>query len=402
MRVLCVVCLLLSVFNCIAQTPDVSVTVSNKSVYVGQLNQIKVTILVPTWLTKPLYFNEVEDVNLISLNSEKSAYPYSKQIQGKTWSGVIKEFNVIPMKDGQFTITIPPIDVHFMGEHQNTIKHTIAAQTVTFSATIPLKAKSLSPLIIAENITLNEQINAPNPLIKGSVLERIVTLEISGTSGIFIPELLSEMSSTQIKAYSPNLKVNDRQDARSSALISTVTQSQNILLLEDGNINLTGISLNYYQPSSDTVKTIKSEITRLNVEKASRSTQQTLIIIGFISVCLVGLIIFRERFVNVLNQVKHRFTTSEWYLYYQSKQALTHDHKHALLLYLKWQAHWQATLCENHLLWQNAKQLQSNFEQVIYFEKSDSQLVDELKQLRLRLTALSSKKPATLDPLNPK
>lgn len=402
MRVLCVVCLLLSVFNCIAQTPDVSVTVSNKSVYVGQLNQIKVTILVPTWLTKPLYFNEVEDVNLISLNSEKSAYAYSKQIKGKTWSGVIKEFNVIPMKDGQFTITIPPIDVHFMGEHQNTVKYTIAAQTVTFSATIPLKAKSLSPLIIAENITLNEQINAPVPIIKGSVLERIVTLDISGTSGIFIPELLSEMSSTQFKAYSPNLKVDDRQDARSSALISTVTQSQSVLLLEDGNINLTGISLNYYQPSSDTVKTIKSEITRLNVEKASRSTQQTWIIIGFISVCLVGLIIFRERFVNVLSQVKHRFTSSEWYLYYQSKQALTHDHKHALLLYLKWQAHWQATLCENHLLWQNAKQLQSNLEQAIYFEKSDSQLVDEFKQLRLRLAALSSKKPETLDPLNPK
>jgi len=402
MRILCVTCLLLSVFNCIAQTPDVSITVSNKSVYVGQLNQIKVTILVPTWLTKPLYFNEVENVNLISLNSEKSAYAYSKQIQGKTWSGVIKEFNVIPMKDGQFTITIPPIDVHFMGEHQNTIKHTIAAQTVTFSATIPLKAKNLSPLIIAENITLNEQINAPVPIIKGSVLERIVTLDISGTSGIFIPELLTEMSSTQFKAYSPNLKVNDRQDARSSALISTVTQSHSVILLEDGNINLTGISLNYYQPSSDTVKTIKSEITRLNVEKASRSTQQTWIIIVFISVCLVGLIIFRERFVNLLSQVKHRFTSSEWYLYYQSKQALTHDHKHALLLYLKWQAHWQATLCENHLLWQNAKQLQSNLEQAIYFEKSDSQLVDEFKQLRLRLTALSSKKPATLDPLNPK
>lgn len=402
MRNLYVVCLLLSVFNCIAQTPDVSVTVSNKSVYVGQLNQIKVTILVPTWLTKPLYFNEVEDVNLISLNSEKSAFAYSKQIKGKTWSGVIKEFNVIPMKDGQFTIKIPPIDVHFMGEHQNTIKHTIDAQTVTFSATIPLKAKSLSPLIIAENITLNEQINAPEPITKGSVLERIVTLDISGTSGIFIPELLTEMSTTQLKAYSPNHRVNDRQDARNSALISTVTQSQSVLLLEDGNINLTGISLNYYQPSSDTVKTIKSEITRLNVETAARSTQQTWIIIVFISVCLVGLIIFRERFVNVLNQVKHRFTTSEWYLYYQSKQALTHDHKHALLLYLKWQAHWQSTLCENHLLWQNAKQLQSNLEQAIYFEKSDSQLVDEFKQLRLRLTALSSKKPATLDPLNPK
>ena len=402
MRNLYVVCLLLSVFNCIAQTPDVSVTVSNKSVYVGQLNQIKVTILVPTWLTKPLYFNEVENVNLISLNSEKSAFAYSKQIKGKTWSGVVKEFNVIPMKDGQFTITIPPIDVHFMGEHQNTIKHTIAAQTVTFSATIPLKAKSLSPLIIAENITLNEQINAPEPITKGSVLERIVTLDISGTSGIFIPELLSEMSSTQFKAYSPNHRVNDRQDARNSALISTVTQSQSVLLLEDGNINLTGISLNYYQPSSDTVKTVKSEIIRLNVETAPRSTQQTWIIIVFISVCLLGVIIFRERFVNLLSQVKHRFTTSEWYLYYQCKQALTHNHKHALLLYLKWQAHWQATLCENHLLWQNAKQLQSNLEQAIYFEKSDSQLVDEFKQLRLRLTTLSSKKPATLDPLNPK
>lgn len=402
MRILCVVCLLLSVFNCIAQTPDVSVTVSNKSVYVGQLNQIKVTILVPTWLTKPLYFNEVEDVNLISLNSEKSAYPYSKQIQGKTWSGVIKEFNVIPMKDGQFTITIPPIAVHFMGENQNTIKHTIAAQTVSFSAAIPIKAKILSPLIIAENITLNEQINAPDPLIKGGVLKRVVTLEISGTSGIFIPELLSEMSTTQFKAYSPNLRVNDRQDARSSALISTVTQSQSVLLLEDGNINLTGLSLNYYQPSSDTVKTIKSEITRLNVETTARSTQQTWIIIGFISVCLLGLIILRERFVIVLSQLKHRFTSSEWYLYYQSKQALTHDHKHALLLYLKWQAHWQATLCENQLLWQNAKQLQTNLEQAIYFEKLDSQLVDEFKQLRLRLTALSCKKPATLGPLNPK
>ncbi|MFY8351284.1 hypothetical protein AAEU29_12165 [Pseudoalteromonas sp. SSM20] len=401
MRVLLSVFLLSFVSCTYASTLNVTVTLSQKKQIVGQVNYIKVSVLVPTWLTKPLYFNEIDAVNLISVNTNKSAYPISNKVNGTTWSGVMKEYAVVPMAAGNYSITIPAITVHYMGENKQNLTHKIPPQQVQIQAVIPKVAKQLVPLIIAEDIILEDVVQAPEPLIKGSVLTRKVTVKVSGTSGLFIPPLLSDGSTPSLKRYTMSNHVDDNLNARKGELLSTVTQSQNIMLLQTGDSKFENIEIRYYQPSSDSIKTVSSKKHHLVVKKAPLTKQQkwalSLVIISLLIIVFVSRKQLLSLYLSTLCLIKN----SEWYLFHKTRKTLKQNPVDAYDLYFAWQNHWQKEIEENSLVSQNAVLFQTALDEARYFNKHPDQLDKHFMQLRLRLKQAANTNKARLNSLNP-
>ena len=236
--------------------PVVSSSVDRAEVQVGESVVVRIKVLVPTWFTKSVYFDEVEALNVISLAVNKSSYPTSERIGNATWSGVIKEYTLIPMIGGRFQVPLPELTLHYSGADNQKAVVQITPEPVSFTATVPAGAASLTPLIIAQDLTLQQELTIEQPAAVGQSFNRKITASISGTSALFLPPLLSQNNSANLQSYPQSPQVNDSVDSRSGEVSGTRIDTQELIISEAGQVVLPDIEVRYYDLDTGTVQSV--------------------------------------------------------------------------------------------------------------------------------------------------
>ena len=79
------------------EQPVVRVEVTPETVIVGESAQMTVTVLVPTWFTRPLVYPSFELANAMTRLPADSSYPIRERVGNESWSGIVRSYEIYPL-----------------------------------------------------------------------------------------------------------------------------------------------------------------------------------------------------------------------------------------------------------------------------------------------------------------
>ncbi|WP_226667563.1 BatD family protein [Microbulbifer aggregans] len=240
-----------------AEAPRIDSKLSDTEAVPGQSISLFVTILVPTWMTQPADFPEFDQPNLSVTLPSRSSQAVSQVIDGTTWSGVTREYLIIPLAPGTYHLPAAQIKLAYKnpdgGEDLQTTLE-LAPPPITVSA--PQGAEGLNPFIAARDLTLTQEIEGePEKLRAGDAFSRTVTATIDGSTVMFIPQLLNSRSPDGLAAYPDTHKAEDKTDPRTDA--TTGTRTERVTYVAESGVRgtLPAVTLRWYDLDDGTIKT---------------------------------------------------------------------------------------------------------------------------------------------------
>ncbi|WP_223421500.1 BatD family protein [Tateyamaria pelophila] len=175
-----------------AQDPRITVTADQEEVVVGQPYLLRIEVLVPTFMPSAPVFPTFEMPGLIVRLPEKSTLPVSEKIDGDTWSGVTRTYRIYPTRAGEIEISAQTLSLVYKNTDTNEdVSLTVDVPATTIRATVPQGARALDPLIIAQEVTIDQSWQvAEGALAVGDAVVRALDISVDGASALFVPPLL--------------------------------------------------------------------------------------------------------------------------------------------------------------------------------------------------------------------
>ncbi len=248
------------------QQPIVETELDKSEVVPGQYVTLRVTVLVPTWLPRPVEFPSMEAPNLRVRLPERSTGPTSRTIDGVEWSGVSRSYLISPMVAGTFDIPAQNIPVTYAIPGSSDAAHAnLQTQPVRITGVVPQGAEGLDPFIAVDSLKLTQEVSQPTTgLQPGQSVKRTVTTQIEGASPIVLPRLMPEVQIDGIAVYpdEPSVSEDDNRGVLSGTRSETAT-----LMAEGGTTGrVPGIELRWFNLKSGTIETATLDGFDISVE----------------------------------------------------------------------------------------------------------------------------------------
>ncbi|WP_295800034.1 BatD family protein [uncultured Microbulbifer sp.] len=302
-KVTCLLLLVLVAGPGLAQSssprPIIETSLSQSETVPGEAVTVTVTILVPTWLTEPVEFPQVDNTNLSITTPGRSTVSVSREINGNTWSGVTRYYRLIPLAPGRYALPQQNLTLHYKNpQGGDNIQGTVAIPTITLNARAPKGAENLKPFIAATGLTLEQQIDGnPEKLKPGDSFSRTVTATIEGSTVMFLPPMQGTGAPQGIAAYPDTPQAKDTQDGG-------VRREKVTYVVESaGGGELPAITLRWY--NLDTGKIESTEVAAVTVRagKPPLSSRVSLwnlalLLVGTAMLWMLGWYYARPRFVR--------------------------------------------------------------------------------------------------------
>ncbi|MBY6211929.1 BatD family protein [Microbulbifer agarilyticus] len=250
--------------------PIVQSALSQSDIAPGQAVTFRVTVLVPTWLSRPIEFPQFDSPNLSVTQPEKSTVSTSQTINGKTWSGVTREYQVVPLTPGTFQLPLSSLEVHYRSpQNDRDIVTNVPLPAQTLTVTAPKGAEDLRPYIAARDLTLTQKIDGePDKLRPGDSFSRTVTATIQGSTVMFIPLLQNQTNVDGIAAYPDTPQAIDHSDFRDSG---TGKRTEKVTFVAEAPTRgeLPAITLRWYDLDDGSIQTASVDALKIRVKGAS-------------------------------------------------------------------------------------------------------------------------------------
>ena len=251
--------------------PQVSASVTPQQVAPGQSARLRITVLVPTYMPKPVVFPSLDMANLQVALPERSTTPSSERIDGQTWSGVTRSYQLTPLAPGNFVLNREPLEVTYSNSDDGTpITQQLNLPPLALTTTVPDAARELDPYVAATSLHLEQTLNIvhadtthadslqdeanndetksdetkdkastddlatftdtasasvsdgkqPIQLQSGDSLRREISITLEGGSALLIPALLDDTAPVGLGAYpeSPKVDMNANGGSRREAI----------------------------------------------------------------------------------------------------------------------------------------------------------------------------------------
>lgn len=235
--------------------PKVTAELSTETVAVGQPVVLRITVLVPTWMPSPPVFPSFETPNLMVRLPERASGPVSQKIDGQTWSGISRAYRLYPMVPGRFTMPSQKIElVYAAPPTPDPVSTSVTLPELTFVASVPEDARDLSPLIVAQGLTLTEELEGfEDTLAPGDAVTRTITTKVTGTSPLFVPPLLAPFANEAIQPYPKEATVTESENRGilSGVRVDTVTY----VARYGGQVILPEIQVQWFDIENDAIVT---------------------------------------------------------------------------------------------------------------------------------------------------
>ena len=194
--------------------PVLRVALEETETIAGQPLNLRITVLVPTFMPKPPVWPSFEAPNLLVRVPPRGGGPTSERIGGRTWSGVSRLWRITPMVPGDFSIPPQTVLVTWADPETNKPRRdALRTEPLALRGKLPDGAEGLSPFIGARSVELTQKIEGePATMKPGDSVKRTVTARVSGTSPMFLPDLLPSVVVEGIAAYPDTPIVNEKEE----------------------------------------------------------------------------------------------------------------------------------------------------------------------------------------------
>ena len=249
--------------------PIVRTEVSQTALVPGQSVTFRITILVPTWLTKPVDFPVFDRPNLSVNLPDRSTVSTSETIDGKTWSGVVRDYQLVPMTPGTFALPPTNLEVHYRNpDGADDIIHKVPLTAESLTVTAPKGTEQLKPFIAARDLKLEQQIDGePGQLRPGDSFSRTVTAKIQGSTVMFVPQLLNTSAPAGIAVYAATPTASD-DDAGGSDDSGVREEKVTYVAESPARGTLPAIELQWYDLDDGSIQTSVVEAVNIRVRGA--------------------------------------------------------------------------------------------------------------------------------------
>jgi len=240
--------------------PRLSVELAEGDIIVGQPLTLRMKLLVPSWMPKPPVWPTLEVPSLLVRLPERASTPVSETIDGDTWSGISRAYRLYPLEVGGYEIPGQSLIVTYADPGKpDPIQSEMALEPIRFEAVLPKGAEGLDPPIVANGLTLEQQIEGGPDLATGDAVTRIVTASIKGTTPILLPALLPDLTPVDgpdpapLRAY-PKEPVVAQSEQR-GVLSGSRTETTTYVAQGGGSVKLAPIIVNWFNLDSGKVET---------------------------------------------------------------------------------------------------------------------------------------------------
>lgn len=206
--------------------PIIETVLESETAIPGQSVTMRVTVLVPTWLSVPIEFPSFEVPNVRVRLGDRSTTAISRLVDGEQWSGVSRRYRLSPMIAGNFRVPQQNLRVNYADPGKPTaISIILQTAPLRIAGVVPKEGEQLRPFIAGNALTLRQELSGPATALRtGDSLTRTVTATITGASPIMLPRLIPEIDIPGIRAYPGEPKVieTDERGELSGQRIETV------------------------------------------------------------------------------------------------------------------------------------------------------------------------------------
>jgi len=273
-----------------AEEPRVSVELQADSTVVGQPLVLRIKVLVATWLPAPPVFPDLEMPSLMVRLPERASGPVSERIDGETWSGVQRAYRLYPLSEGVFTLPRGDIAITYAEPGKtDPIAYKTALPDISFTATLPAGARTLSPPIVATGFTLEQTVEGETGLSVGDALTRSLVAGIAGTTPVLIPRLSPDIDAGAVRGYPKDPVVTEMEQR--GVLSGTRREDITYVAQDDGTVVLPAVSFDWFNLETGAVETVSVPEVTLTITGAAPKPPDATEITRLVVQALIGLAI---------------------------------------------------------------------------------------------------------------
>jgi len=224
--ILTIIVLAPSIFAHAQEQPIVRVEVTPETVSVGESVELKVTVLVPTWFTKPIVYPSFELANAITRLPPDSSYSYRERVGNDSWPAIVRSYEVLPLLGANYRLNGQTMSVTYANPGSSALTVDVAVPEVSFRASVPRGAESLDPYIAGKSLKLSVDVEGDiNDLEVGDALVLNYKADLDGLPAIFLPPLAPELKFDGVSVYRDAATLEDGSPARRSEKLTLVFES---------------------------------------------------------------------------------------------------------------------------------------------------------------------------------
>ena len=249
MRMLTLAIISLASSAALAQTqPVVRAKVEPESVIVGEAAELTVTVLVPSWFTRPPVYPNFELANAITRMPADSSYPLRERIGNESWSGIVRTYEIYPLMGASYRMAGQTMNVTFANPGSDPINVDVEVPEVVLRGVVPEGAESLDPYLAGRDLELALDVDGElDALETGDAIVLTYRAELDGLPAIFLPPLAPDLEFAGVSVYRDMPEVQDGD---------TALRKEKVTLVFDagGEFTVPGMELSYWNTESGTIE----------------------------------------------------------------------------------------------------------------------------------------------------
>lgn len=307
--------------------PIVRAVVTPETVMVGEAAELTITILVPTWFTRPPQYPSLELANAITREPANNSYPLRERVGNESWSGIVRSYDIYPLLGANYRLAGQTISISFANPGGEPIRAEVELPEVTLRGVVPQGAETLQPYIAGRRLDLNIEVDgATESLQAGDAVVLTYSAELEGLPAIFIPPLAPALQFDGVSVYPEEPKVVDGDSARRSEKVTLVFAAGGEFTVPDVQLDFWNTDSNDIEQASAAGKTFivagpPAAAADQSLQESSQWRRAALFA-GLAIILLLAMRALGPRLADALRNAVMRRRQSEEYAYRRLQQAL--------------------------------------------------------------------------------
>ena len=235
------------------EQPVVRVQVTPESVIVGESAELTVTVLVPTWFTRPPVYPTFELANAMTRLPADSSYPIRERVGNESWSGIVRTYEIYPLLGASYRMAGQTMNVTFANPGSDPISVDVEVPEVTLRGVVPEGAESLDPYIAGSSLKLTLDVEGQlDGLEAGDAIVLTYRAELDGLPAIFLPPLAPALEFDGVSTYRDMPDVQDGD-------IASRTEKVTLVFDAGGEFSIPGLELQLWNTATQSIETVMAD-----------------------------------------------------------------------------------------------------------------------------------------------
>ena len=253
MRLTILAVILFSAIAAAEERPIVRAEITPRTVAVGETIELRVTVLVPTWFTRPPVYPNIELANAITRLPDDSSFSMRERVGNDSWSGIVRTYEILPLFGANYRLSGQSMSISYANPGSDPITVDVDVPEVSFQGSVPVGATELDPYIAGRSLKLSLGAEGATANLEvGDALVLTYEANLDGLPAIFLPPLAPTMAFEGVSVYADSPVVGDTATARRSEKLTLVFDA-------GGEFNIPGLTLRFWNTETESIESASVE-----------------------------------------------------------------------------------------------------------------------------------------------